>query len=135
MTNAPDTAVRTTPEAVATQLAQEGAILTWQGDTFLVGHLIWLRSDRVFCFAANGNDAKRDGHIIMFDVARLEKPSEITFYRKTRVVARLAGINVCGRVDAYDFRAAWKVWQQRRPLCERLIGASLSHHLMNLVGR
>ena len=129
MTNASDAAIRTTPEAVATQLAQEGAILTLKGETFLVGHLVWLRSDRIFCFAANGNEPKRDGHLLMFDVVRIENPAEITFWRKHRVVARLTSIADQELADADDLRAAWRVWQQRRPLCERLIGASLAHHV------
>jgi hypothetical protein len=115
------------PQGVAAQLAQEGAILSWNGRTLLVGHLIWLRDDRIFCFAANGTDPKRDGHLLMFDVATGEQ-SEVSFWRRHRVVARLTSLAAGQTEELDDFRAAWRVWQQRRPLCERLIGASLSYH-------
>jgi hypothetical protein len=128
MSDMPAAATLSTPETVATQLAGKGAILTLNGQTFLVGHLVWMRMDRIFVFAANGNDLKRDGHLVMFDVAKMEKPFEVTFWRKSRPVARLRSLDASGRADAPDFLAAWRVWQQRRPLCQQLIGASLNYH-------
>jgi hypothetical protein len=120
------------PELVASYLMHDGAILSLgddQAQRFLVGFLVWLGRNRVFWFAANGDDPKMDGHILTFDEARVEKPSEITFRAKDGVVARLTAIDSSGLADADDLRAAWQVWQQRRPACERLIGASLTHHV------
>ena|SRR5688572_12042870 len=134
MSNTPVAGTQNTPETVATQLARDGAILNLnaKGQRFLVGYLVWLGPRRIFCFAANGNDPKEDGHLLAFDAAQIERPPAITFFRKGREVARLAAINDSGVDDAEDLRAAWGVWQQRRPACERLIGASLMYYVTNI---
>jgi hypothetical protein len=132
MTNAPETAVRITPEALAARMAEDGAILHLNDartDRVLVGYLVWLGRDRVFCFAANGDDPKEDGYLLAFDHATVEEPSQITFWTKKRVVARLTTIADSGLPDADDFRAGWRVWQQRLPTCDRLLGASFTHHV------
>jgi hypothetical protein len=120
------------PEVIASEILRHGAIITLQNNgaqRSLVGFLLWVGPNRLFWFAANGDDPKEDGHLLTFDAARVDKPSEITFLTKERVVARLTSIDDSGLPDAGDFRAAWHVWQQRRPRCERLIGASLTYCL------
>ena len=135
MTNVPETAVQMTPETLAAHLAEAGAILTLSdARRILVGYLVWLGGNRLFCFAANGDDPKEDGHLLAFDRASVETPSQITFWTKKRIVARLTSITECGLPDEDDFQAGWRVWQQRRPMCERLIGASLNHHCRSLNG-
>jgi hypothetical protein len=121
-------------EVVAAQLVQEGAILTLEesGTPFLVGHLVWLGRGRLFWFTANGDDPEKDGQLLLFETAKAEGLLEITFWTKKRLVARLTSLDspaVREATDVEDQRAAWRVWQQRRPACERLIGASLTHHV------
>lgn len=117
------------PEVVASSLLRDGAIITLNGaQRALVGYLVWLRPGQLFWFAANGNDPTEDGHLLSFDTVKADKPSEILLMKKKRVVATLTSIEQAGLPDADDFRAAWRVWQQRRPACERLIGASLALH-------
>jgi hypothetical protein len=121
------------PEEAASYLLNRGAIIKLGDDGAerqLLGCLFLIGGNRLFWFAANGDDPKADGHLLVFDSAQMEKDSQLLFIRRGTVVARVTTIENSGVSEVDDFRAAWRIWQQRRPACKRLIGASLTFHLM-----
>ena len=120
------------PEELAAELVDSGAVLSTsddESDKHLLGSLFILGCNELFWFAANGDDPRADGHLLIFDSWRIEHGCQLWFEADGRVVARVTSIEDSAVNDVEDFRAAWDVWQQRRPACERLIGASLTYHL------
>ena len=120
-------------EELASQLLNRGAVMALgddESEKHLLGCLLPVGGNRLFWFAANGDDPRADGHLLHFDAARVEQGSQLCMLRKGAIIARVTSIEDSGVTEVEDFRAAWRVWQQRRPACERLIGASLTYHLM-----
>lgn len=115
-------AEHTDPETVTAELARAGAVMTiWHSPAqhYLVGDFAWLSPNRIFWFAANGNNAD-DGHVLEFD--RVTRDFDgLNFYADGNLVGLLAAIDRAHVDDSDDYRVAWQIWQVVAPARRALV--------------
>jgi hypothetical protein len=110
---------------LAQQIAATGAIMTVPGVPLirhLVGELRWGDEGRVFWYVAFG-DKLGDGYVASYDDITLH-PVGVCFEYRGEIVALLAPIEKCAVEDPNDYRVAWNLWREVRPLRGNLIDAA-----------
>jgi len=119
---------RSPAERHAEILVRNGAVLTLAGAPLtLVGHWEWLADGCVFCFPAFG-DSERDARTIEFDETRDLGDAGICFLNARAIVGELTSVASARVDDPDDYRVAWQLWQQVKPLRMRFISRCLAAH-------
>lgn len=118
-------ALRAEPRENADDIVALGGVLTLAGvplQRFLVGDLRWLGEHRMAWFTAFGDKAE-DALVLDFDHLEV-RPIGVCFIQDGAVVALLSQIEKSALEDPDDYRIAWQLWQDVRPLREGFMNAA-----------
>lgn len=72
----------------------------------LVGDFRWFSHDRVFYFAAYGDDS-RDAHVLRFDATQVIDNTKVCFWESGKIAAFLSLVDHAEVDDRDDYRIAW----------------------------